>query len=115
MDIGKILMGVVYIMAGLMHFVKPKLYMKIMPPYLPLHRILVYLSGLFEALFGALLLIPSTQNIGAWGLIATLLAVFPANLYMLTSYKGKKRWYKVALWLRLPLQFVLIYWAWLYT
>ena len=115
MDISKILMGAIYILAGIMHFIKPKVYMKIMPPYLPYHKFLVYLSGLLEALFGALILFPSTQSIGAWGIIATLIGVFPANIYMLTSYRGKKTWYRVALWIRLPLQLLLIYWAWLYT
>lgn len=114
-EIDKYIMGGMYIAAGILHFIKPKIYLKIMPPYLPYHIQLVYLSGVFEALFGALLLFPETQAIGAWGIIATLIGVFPANIYMLTSYKGKKTWYRIALWVRLPLQFLLIYWAWLYT
>ena len=109
------IMAGIYILAGILHFIKPKVYLKIMPPILPYKLFLVYLSGVFEAVFGALLLFPSTQSIGAWGLIVTLIGVFPANIYMLTSYKGKKTWYRIALWIRLPLQFLLIYWAWLYT
>ena len=108
-------MGGMYVVAGLLHFIKPKVYLKIMPPFLPYHLALVYLSGLFEAIFGALLFFPSTQTIGAWGIIITLIGVFPANIYMLTSYKGKRLWYRTALWIRLPLQFLLIYWAWLYV
>lgn len=111
----KYFMGIIYILAGLLHFLKPKVYMKIMPPYLPYHKELVYLSGVCEMAFGAMILFPSTQTIGAWGLIITLIGVFPANVYMLTSYKGKRTWYRAALWLRLPLQLLLIYWAWLYT
>lgn len=108
-------MGGIYVVAGLLHFIKPKVYLKIMPPFLPYHLALVYLSGVFEAFFGALLFLPSTQSIGAWGIIVTLIGVFPANIYMLTSYNGKRLWYRTALWLRLPLQLLLIYWAWLYV
>jgi len=113
--LGLYIMGGLYILAGLLHFIKPRVYMKIMPPYLPYHKELVYLSGLCEMGFGAMVLFPSTQSVGAWGLIITLIGVFPANIYMLTSYKGKRTWYRIALWLRLPIQFALIYWAWLYT
>lgn len=114
-DYWKCIMGGMYILAGLLHFIKPKVYLKIMPKYLPYHLELVYLSGVFEAVFGGLLLFPETQSIGALGIIATLIGVFPANIYMLTSYKGRKLGYRIALWLRLPLQLFLIYWAWLYT
>lgn len=114
-DIGLYIMGAIYILAGSLHFLKPRIYMKIMPPFLPYHKELVYLSGVCEMVFGALVMFPSTQSIGAWGLIITLIGVFPANIYMLTSYKGKRVWYRTVLWLRLPLQFLLIYWAWLYT
>lgn len=115
MELEKYIMGSMYILAGLFHFIKPKIYLKIMPTYLPYHLELVYLSGVFELASGILLLIPQTQVIGAWGIIITLVGVYPANIYMLTSYKGKNLKYKVALWARLPLQFLLIYWAWLYT
>jgi len=111
MEVEKYIMGGMYVLAGIMHFVKPKIYLKIMPAYLPYHLVLVYISGLFELVFGALVMLPATQSIGAWGLIVTLIGVFPANIYMLTSYKGRKKWYKFALWCRLPVQFLLIYWA----
>ncbi|WP_339696287.1 MauE/DoxX family redox-associated membrane protein [uncultured Roseivirga sp.] len=109
------IMSAMYILAGIMHFVKPKAYLRIMPRYLPYHLPLVYLSGVFEIIFGALLLFPSTQVIGAWGIIAVLVGVFPANIHMLKTNKVKKQWYIIALWVRLPLQGFLIYWAWLYT
>lgn len=115
MEISMYIMASLYILAGLNHFWKPKFYLKIMPPYLPYHLPLVYLSGVFEAAFGAMLLFPTTQSIGAWGIIAVLIGVFPANVYMLTSYKGKRKGYRAMLWLRLPLQILLIYWAWLYV
>lgn len=109
------MMGSMYILAGILHFIKPKVYLKIMPPYLPKPFFLVYLSGFFEAIFGLMLFFPFTQSIGAWGIIATLIGVFPANVYMLQAYKGRKTWYRAALWLRLPMQLGLIYWAWLCT
>lgn len=112
---GIYIMGSMYIFAGLMHFIKPKAYMKIMPKYIPYHLTMVYVSGICEMLFGTLLFSPQTQSIGAWGIIATLIAVFPANIYMLTSYKGKRLWYKIALWLRLPIQLLLISWAYQYV
>ena len=108
-------MGGMYIIAGLIHFWKPKAYLKIMPKWLPLHKELVFLSGLFEVVFGVLVLFPATQVIGAWGLIATLIGVFPANIDMIFTYNTPKRWIKAMLWLRLPVQLWLIYWAWLFT
>jgi uncharacterized membrane protein len=115
MDISLYIMAGLYILAGLNHLWKPKFYLKIMPPFLPYQLALVYLSGVFEALFGVFLLFPATQSIGAWGIIAVLIGVFPANVYMLTSYKGKRKGYRAMLWFRLPLQVLLIYWAWLYV
>jgi len=108
-------MAAVYALAGLNHFRVPKLYLRIMPRYLPAHKTLNYLSGAAEVLLAVALCVPSTSSLGAWGIIGLLVAVFPANLYMLTDPKaamGLPRW---ALWLRLPLQALLIAWAWLYT
>ncbi len=61
------LMGALYIAAGIYHFVDPAFYVKIMPPYLPWHLELVYLSGVAEILLGALVLIPATRSLAAWG------------------------------------------------
>lgn len=108
-------MGGMYILAGLAHFWKPKAYMKIMPSYIPYHLAMVYLSGVLEVLFGVLVMLPETQAIGAWGLIAVLIGVFPANIDMALKYKGKKTWLKVVLWVRLPIQLWLVYWAWLFV
>src|SRR6266404_8063226 len=103
-------MAVFYVASGTGHFVNPGFYLKIMPRYLPLHRELVYLSGVFEILLGILVAIPATASVAAWGLIALLMAVFPANIQMLMDDLSN-----VALWVRLPLQGVLIAWAWWYT
>lgn len=68
--------------AGLMHFIKPDFFLKIMPPYLPFHLELVYLSGACEIACGIGLLIPRLSRLAAWGTIALLIAVFPANIYL---------------------------------
>ncbi|CCH55802.1 hypothetical protein BN8_05089 [Fibrisoma limi BUZ 3] len=108
------LMAFVYVAAGVNHFLRPKMYMAIMPPYLPAHYELVMLSGVAEVVLGIGLLFPATRTLSAWGLILLLIAVFPANVYMATSGRFRKipRW---LLWARLPLQGLLIWWAWQYT
>ncbi|HEY2827214.1 MAG TPA: hypothetical protein VGJ04_06400, partial [Pirellulales bacterium] len=68
--------------AGAMHFVRSGFYTKIMPPYLPLHLELVYLSGAFEVALGLLLWVRPLSRLAAWGIIALLFAVFPANIYL---------------------------------
>lgn len=86
-----------------------------MPPWLPYHTTLIFISGVFEILFALLLLFPSSRRIAAWGIIALLIAVFPANIQMMLNYFDENN---AGLWiavLRLPLQIVLIYWAYRYT
>ncbi|WP_317174860.1 DoxX family protein [Pararhodonellum marinum] len=106
-------MATLYVMAGIMHFVKPKVYLRIMPPYLPNPKLLNKIAGLAEIILGLGLLHESTRSLAAWGIILLLVAVFPANLYMYQKKsKGIPEW---ALLIRLPLQLVLIFWAYLYT
>jgi uncharacterized membrane protein len=103
------------VVAGTLHFVRPRAYLAIMPPYLPAPLLLVYVSGVAEIGLGAGLLIPSLQKWAAWGLIALLIAVFPANIYMYqrgSAAFGIPDW---ALLARLPLQLVLIAWAYRYA
>jgi len=109
------LMAGIYILAGLNHFRNPKMYAKIIPDYLPAPKILNTVSGFAEIIAGILLCIPICSQFGAWGIIAILIAVFPANIYMATSPKASFRLPKWILWGRLPLQFALIFWAYLYT
>ena len=97
--------------AGILHFVMPKFYLKIMPKYLPKPYELVILSGIAEMICGLLLLFPVTQSFAAYATIALLIAVFPANIEMAKIYYLKKRdgfWLTI---LRLPLQLLLIWWA----
>ena len=103
---------------GVLHFVRPKPFVRIVPKYLPAPLALVYISGFFEILGGIGLLIPATREWAAWGLIALYVAVFPANVYMLTddvSLDPRKPIPRWALWLRLPFQLVFIAWAYWFT
>jgi uncharacterized membrane protein len=104
--------AVFYIVAGSLHFIKPAPYLRIMPPYVPWHPAMVRVSGAFEILGGLGLLIPTTRRVAAWGLVALLIAVFPANLYM-AMYPAEAGAVGIApllRWGRLPLQALLIWW-----
>ena len=109
------LLGILFVLGGANHFYHTDFYVRIMPPYLPWHRELVYLSGVFEVLLGALLLVPRFTTPAAWGLSALLIAVFPANLHMALHPEQYPEFGLLGLWLRLPLQGVLIAWAYWLT
>ncbi len=111
---GKCVFATLFVTAGAGHFVSPGSFVKIVPPYLPFPRELVFASGVFEVVLGVLLIIPQTTRLAAWGLIALLVAVFPANIYM---YQHGELFQvpPLVLLLRLPLQVLLIAWAWAYT
>lgn len=111
----RILLGLLFVLAGLNHFINPEFYLKIMPPYLPWHPALVYVSGVFELVLGAALLFKRSARIAAWGLIALLVAVYPANIHMALNPDLYPEYSKAALWARLPIQIVLIAWVYWYT
>ena len=102
-------------MAGVNHFIDPDFYVGIMPPYLPWHSALVAISGVAEIALGMMLLFRRWARWAGWGLIALLLAVFPANLHMAMHTELYPSISPTALWLRLPLQALLIVWAYWYT
>ena len=106
------LFGIFFIFAGLMHFAKPRWYQAIMPDYLPAHRELVLISGAAEMAGGAGLLTDRALRPAGWWLIATLVAVFPANVHMALHPERYRRIPRWALWLRLPLQAVIIAQVW---
>jgi uncharacterized membrane protein len=111
-------MGLFYVGGGIVHFVNPGFYLPMMPPYLPYHLELVYLSGLAEIVLGAAVLVPPTRRLAAWGIILLLIAIFPANLHIAMNNVpvfGATEGAGVWNWVRLPVQGVLIWWAWLYT
>lgn len=107
-------MAALYITAGVFHFLRPRLYVKMMPPYVPAHQLMVLLSGIAEVVLGFGLLWSATRSLAAWGLIVLLIAIFPANIYMATSGRFAKvpAW---LLWARLPLQGIFIWCAWQFT
>jgi len=111
----RVLLGVFFIAAGANHFRQPAFYASIVPPFFPSAGLLVVLSGLAEIALGAAVLVPSSRVWAAWGLIALLVAVFPANLYMAWHPERFPAIAPALLWLRLPLQGVFIAWAYWFT
>ena len=109
-----LLLGMLFIIAGSLHFISPDSYLRIMPPYLPYPLALVYVSGFFEILGGVGLLGPGTRRVAGYGLMALLVAVFPANVHMALHgvSLGGLAASPVLLWLRLPLQGVLVAVVW---
>ena len=105
------LLGILFVLAGLNHFLKSDFYVSIMPPYLPWPLALVYISGVFESLLGAIVLVTRWRRLAGWGLIALLIAVFPANLHMALHTELFPEFSPLWLWLRLPLQAVIIAWV----
>lgn len=108
-------MALAYVAAGINHFVHPDFYLPMMPKWLPYHAALVAISGVAEILLGLLLIPKGTRALAGWGLIVLLISVFPANVQMMLNQfqsHHPTRWISV---LRLPLQGVLIYWAYLAT
>jgi uncharacterized membrane protein len=107
------LAGPFFVFAGTMHFVIPKTYLRIMPPYVPAPEAMVYVSGVAEIAGGAALMHPATRRLGGWWLVATLIAVFPANLHMALNADDFPEipGGQAALWGRLPFQGVFIAWV----
>tara|TARA_S200000501_G_C20845164_1_gene753336 strand:+ start:469 stop:843 length:375 start_codon:yes stop_codon:yes gene_type:complete len=106
-----IISSIFYVIVGIKHFIEPEYFLSIVPPYLPYHLELVYMSGLFEILFGLLILFPKYRYYGAIGLILLLVAVFPANIYLAQSKEAQEAigaTQEIATW-RLPIQGVLIW------
>ena len=106
-------MGIFYIIVGIKHFQDPSWFVQIVPPILPYKYELVYISGFFEVLLGILLMIPRFQSIAAKGLMALLICVYPANIYLAQTNGVALGISPLIAWGRLPFQFVFIglaYW-----
>ncbi len=109
----RLIVAVVFVIAGVLHFVIPRFYLAMMPPWLPAHLFLVQLSGAAEIALGLGVLVDRTRVLAGWGLIALLVAVFPANVQMLLNAldaHASAVWL-TALVLRLPLQWVIGRWV----
>ena len=113
--ISRWILAAFFIAAGANHFRDPGFYLPTIPAWLPWHQELVDLSGGAEIIGGIAVLAPATRRAAGWGLIALLIAVFPANLHMALNPDLYPTIPPVALWGRLPLQAVLIAWAYWFT
>ena len=111
-SLSRIVLGGFFLAAGALHFIKPRAYESIMPEALPAHRELVYLSGVAEMAGGAGVLADPTRRAAGWWLIATMLAVFPANINMAVEAERFQDVPEPLLWARLPLQAAIVYWIW---
>ena len=109
------IMSFFYIQIGIKHFTDPIWFMRIMPPYLPLHKELVYISGGFEIILGLMLLFSKTRYIACCGLILLLIAVFPANIYLAQTNGAAMDISPIIAWGRLPFQAVFIVLAYWHT
>jgi len=108
-----VVMGIFYISIGISHFTSPIWYVQIVPPYLPYKLELVYISGLFEILFGGMLFFKKTRFLAGWGLILLLIAVYPANIYLAQTNGAAMNTTPLIAWGRLPVQFIFVglaYW-----
>lgn len=114
-NITRVVFGLFFVAAGVNHFIGAPFYESIMPPYLPWHYAIVILSGVAEIMLGVALWIPKLSRIAAFGIIVLLIAVFPANIHMAMNPDLYPTIPVIALWLRLPLQGILILWAYWYT
>jgi uncharacterized membrane protein len=104
-----------FINVGVDHFINPEFYLAIMPPSFPLHAEAVYISGFFEILGGVCLLVPRLRKIAGWGLVALLICVYPANIYMALTPEAFPEIPLSLLYFRLALQFLFFYWAYSVT
>ena len=116
-ELFRVILAVAIVIVGITHFTVPDQYARIVPPQLPYPYGLVYLSGFYEILGGIGLLVPPVSQATAWGLIALFIAVYPSNINMAVNmikidHIPNSPWVHI---IRLPLQAVLIAWAWLYT
>jgi uncharacterized membrane protein len=111
------LLAILMTIAGINHFMSPATYLGMMPEVLPAPLALVYVSGIAEIVVALGLLPRRTRKLAAWGMIALLIAVFPANINMAVNELplGDRAVPQWALWARLPLQLVLIAWAFVFT
>ena len=111
----RMLIALFFVGAGVHHFIVTDFYLRMMPTYLPMHLALVQISGVAEVVLGLLLLVPGQAPIAAWGVIALLIAVFPANLNMALHPETFPEFGRTGLWLRLPIQALPMAWAFWYT
>lgn len=109
----RFLIGIMFVVMGSLHFLKPGTFASIIPDFIPWHKAMVYISGVAEIAGGIGILLPQYREAAAGGLLLLLVTVFPANINMAVQAvqkTGLLSWYSIAMYVRLPLQFVLMYW-----
>jgi uncharacterized membrane protein len=111
------LLGGVMLLSGVLHFAKPEPYVMMMPSYLPAHLALVYISGVAELVLGAAVFVPKLRALAGWGIIALLVAIWPANIWMATEgiQPPGMEMSPTGAWIRVALQPVFMLWAWAVT
>jgi|TARA_R110002110_G_scaffold2307_10_gene10629 uncharacterized membrane protein len=109
------LIGALFVLAGANHFRKPKIYERIIPPYIPAIPTMVMLSGIAEMILGFMILSPESQVMAAWSIIAMLVLFLPVHIYMLQNQEVAMKLPKWMLIIRIPLQFGLMLWAYQYV
>ena len=105
------LIAVLFVTAGTLHLVRPKFFLRMMPPYVPFHRLVVFASGVAEIVLGTAMLSDRLRAYAGYGLVVLLFAVFPANVHM---YQHPELFPRVPRWslaFRLPLQALLVLWV----
>ncbi len=113
--ISLLLLCSLYVAAGINHFVHPEFYLDLIPPDFPNHNLLNIASGVLEVIAGLLMIIPFTRKLAAYLIIALLIAFIPAHIYLIQQKGCVSKHLCVGEWIawaRLPLQFILMWWAW---
>ena len=110
-----IALSFLFINIGIDHFVNPDFYRNIMPAYLPMHTEAIYISGFFEILGGVAILFPKLRSMAGWGLVLLLIVVFPVNIHMAVNPNLFPDIPLSFLYIRLVLQFIIIYWTYFAT
>lgn len=108
-------MALLYLLAGINHFRKPEIYFKIIPPFITNKKTINELAGFLEILLAVYLCIPIFSNLAAISIMILLVVIFPANVYMVIEEKASLGLPKWLLYLRLPVQILLIFWAYQYA
>lgn len=111
-NISRLILSILFVGIGVLHFVKAEFFIRIMPPYIPYHTALVYLSGIFEILGGIGVQVKATRLFAGYGLVLLLVAVFPANIHMALNAENFPELPAALLWGRLFLQPLIMLWVW---
>ncbi|KAA1242821.1 hypothetical protein [Aquimarina sp. RZ0] len=104
----------IFIIAGILHIIRPRAFMRVMPLYIPYHKPLVYISGMAEIIAGSGMLFSPVKVFALWSIITMLVLFFPVHIHMLAHKKAGLGLPKSILLFRLVLQFFLIYWSYSY-